>query len=263
MKNFNLKNSKLKESLKNNNLTIGSWLTIPHRSVVEIMSTAGFDWLAVDIEHSPINISEVSSMISQIQANGMQALIRIYKNDEVIIKRVLDAGADGIIVPMINSKKDAEYAVNFSKYPPIGDRGVGLNRAQYYGTKFENYKSWVNDNIVIIAQVEHINSLHNLQDIISTNGIDGILVGPYDLSASMGFAGEYHREEVKKAINDIVKISKKNKFPCGFHVIESDSKYVFEKINSGINFLAFSIDFFFMGDKVRLEMKKIKNRKIG
>ena len=119
----------LKEKLKKNLPTIGSWVTIGHPSIVEIMATAGFEWLTIDLEHSAIDISKAMELITVIQANDMAALVRVSKNEEVVIKRVLDAGADGVIVPMVRTVEDAQQAVDYVKYPPFGKRGVGLCRA--------------------------------------------------------------------------------------------------------------------------------------
>ncbi|MEY4987427.1 MAG: hypothetical protein RL567_1206 [Bacteroidota bacterium] len=262
MKNFLHKNSSLKQKLKKQDLSIGSWLTIPHQSVVEILSTAGFEWLTIDLEHAAISIETVMNLIGHIQGNGMQALVRVSKNEEVVIKRVLDAGADGIIVPMILNKEDALLAVNYVKYPPEGKRGVGLNRAQKYGIAFPEYQDWVNNEVVIIAQIENIQAVENLEDILNVKGIDGIIVGPYDLSASMGFPGEYNREDVKAALSRIDEIAKKMKKPLGFHVIDSDHSKTVEKINKGYSFVAFSLDFFFLGDKAREEMKALSSKLI-
>ena len=117
MKNFSHKKSNLKQSLKDNKLTIGSWLTIPHQSIVEILSSAGFEWLTIDIEHSAIDFETTQNLIGHIQANDMEALVRVSKNDEVIIKRVMDAGANGIIVPMV---KNAEEQGAVTRYPRGG-----------------------------------------------------------------------------------------------------------------------------------------------
>lgn len=259
MKNFSHNNSPLKEKLKNQELTIGSWLTIPHQSVIEILGSAGFEWITIDIEHAAISIETVMNLIGHIQGNGMQALVRVSKNEEVIIKRVLDAGADGVIIPMIKNKEEAIEAVNYVKYPPLGKRGVGLNRAQKYGTAFKSYQEWVKNGVVIIAQIEHIDAVNNLEEILATEGIDGIIVGPYDLSASMGFPGEYDRDDVKKALERIDEITQRMKKPLGFHVVESDYKKVQEKIEKGYTFLAYSLDFFFLGDKAREGMTLLKN----
>jgi len=260
MKNFVIEHSPLKKKLNAGELSIGSWLTIPSQSVVEILGSAGFEWLVIDLEHAPIGIESVVNLIGHIQGNGMQALVRVSQNEEVVIKRVLDAGADGIIVPMIKNKDEAQRAVNFVKYPPEGKRGVGLNRAQKYGTEFKKYKKWVDKEVVIVAQIEHIEAVDNLEEILAVNGIDGIIVGPYDLSASMGYPGEYDRIEVQKALNRVDTITKNLKKPLGFHVIESDHNKTLEKINKGYTFLAFSIDFFFLGDMARKEMENLKNK---
>ena len=260
MKNFSHSKSTLKEKLQNKELSIGSWLSIPHQAIIEIMSTAGFEWLTIDMEHSPISIETTMNLIGHIQGNGMQALVRVSKNEEVIIKQALDAGADGIIVPMIKNKDEAKQAVDFVKYPPSGKRGVGLNRAQKYGTAFDTYQEWVKNEVVIIAQIEHIEAVNNLEDIFATEGIDGIIVGPYDLSASMGYPGEYDREDVKEALERIDLIAKKLNKPLGFHVIDSGYSKTLDKIRKGYSFLAFSIDFFFLGDKAREEMKLLKEK---
>lgn len=251
----------LKEKLTNQELSIGSWLTIPHVSIVEILGSAGFEWLAIDIEHTAIGIHQCFDLIAAIQANGMKALVRVSKNEEVIIKRVLDAGADGIIVPMVKNRAEALQALEYTYYPPRGKRGVGLSRAQRYGIGFDQYKTHLNNNMIVIAQIEHIDAVNNIEEIVTTDGIDGIIVGPYDLSGSMGIPGEYQKTNVQKALQKVEESCIKLGKSLGFHVIQSDASYLEEKINKGYNFLAFSLDFFFLGDKAREEMKKLKNLK--
>lgn len=248
----------LKQKLKNNELTIGSWITIGHTSVVDIMSSAGFEWLVVDMEHTSIDLETAHHLISTIQANNMKALVRVSKNEEVIIKRILDMGADGIVVPMVKNKEDAIQAVGYAKYPPVGRRGVGLFRAQKYGLGFEEYKKWVNEELVIIAQIEDQEAVSNIEDIITIDGIDGVIIGPYDLSGSMGYPGEYHRVEVKEGIQTVLEKCKAHNIPSGFHVIESNSEKLQLRIDEGCTFLAYSLDFFFLGDSAREGMKKIK-----
>ncbi len=248
----------LKEKLVNNKLSLGSWVTIPSTDVIEILSSAGFDWLCIDMEHSSIDLEMAKLLILTIQANNMKALVRVPKNEEVVIKRVLDSGADGIIVPMVKTKEDAIQAVAFAKYPPVGKRGVGLYRAQNYGIGFKKYKKWVDEEIVIIAQIEHIEAVKNIEDILQVDGIDGTIVGPNDLSGSMGYPGEYYRDDVKKAILDIKLACEKFNKPYGFHVIESDPSKLQARIDEGCTFLAYSLDFFFLGDSARNGMKIIK-----
>ena len=248
----------LKQKLKNNELTLGSWVTIGHPAVIDIMASAGFEWLVIDMEHTSIDLTMAHTLIATIQANGMKALVRVSKNEEVIIKRILDMGADGIVVPMIKSKADALEAIDYAKYPPVGKRGVGLFRAQKYGLGFDDYKKWVYEELVIIAQIEHYEAVENIEEIITTDGIDGVIIGPYDLSGSMGYPGEYDREDVKEGIAKVLEICKKNDIPSGFHVIESDPTKLIERIDQGCTFLAYSLDFFFLGDSAREGMQKVK-----
>ena len=170
-----MRNKTLKNKLKNNKLTIGSWITIGHPSIPEILSNAGFDWLTIDMEHNSIDKSMMQNLISVIQSKDVAALVRVSKNEEVAIKHALDAGADGIIVPMVKNKNDAIKAIEYAKYPPLGKRGVGLSRAQNYGYNFEDYKKWQAENLVIIAQIEHIDGVNNLSEIIGVEGIDAII----------------------------------------------------------------------------------------
>lgn len=253
-----MNNITLKQKLKNNGLTIGSWITIGHPSIVEIMASAGFEWLVVDMEHTSIDLTMAQILITTIQAKNMKAFVRVSKNEEVIIKKVLDMGADGIIVPMIKNKEEAKQAVDFAYYPPIGKRGVGLYRAQNYGIGFEEYREKNKNETIVIAQIEHIEAVQNINDILNVDGIDGTIVGPYDLSGSMGKPGSYDDADVAEALENVKNACFAHKKPLGFHVIQSDNKKLQEKIDDGYTFLAFSIDFFFLGDKARDEMDKIR-----
>lgn len=248
----------LKQKLLKNELSLGSWVTIGHPSVVEIMSQAGFDWLTLDVEHSPMSYETVQTLIAVIQGCGMEALIRVGKNDEVIIKRVMDSGADGVIVPMVKTALEAEQAVSYVKYPPKGLRGVGLARAQKYGTGFEEYKEWLEKESVVVAQIEHVQSVENIDAILEVDGIDSIIVGPYDLSGSMGRPGDFEHPDMVDAINTIEAACKKANKPAGYHVIGSDPTGISEKIQAGYTFLAYSLDFFFLGDSVRQGMAEIR-----
>lgn len=259
MRNFSHRRSPLKSKLAGRQLTIGTWLSIPHQSVVEILSSAGFEWIVIDREHSAIDYNEMQNLIGHIQGNGMEALVRVAKNEEVEIKHALDAGANGVIIPMVNSKKEAETAVSYVKYPTNGRRGVGLSRAQHYGIGFESYKQWLKTEVVIIFQIEHIEAVNNLDEILATNHLDGIIIGPYDLSASMNKPGLFNDSDVLAALEIVKCKTISSSKSLGFHVISSDYEKIIEKIAERYNFLAFSLDFFFMGDKARNEMEKLRN----
>ena len=238
--------------------SLGSWITLNNSSVAEIMADAGFDWLCIDLEHTTIDYNEAQQLILAIQSKGLKAFVRVGENNPRIIKRVLDAGADGIIVPMVNSKNDALKAVDSVKYPPKGKRGVGLSRAQGYGFNFEKYRDQISKKIILIAQIEHIDAVNNLKEIIETDGIDGTFIGPYDLSGSLGKPGEYNDPIVKKAIKKYESIALNYDKLVGYHSVPVDYKLVLEKKSKGYNFIAFSFDAYFLGESIRNQLSKIK-----
>ncbi|MBT3612095.1 MAG: 2,4-dihydroxyhept-2-ene-1,7-dioic acid aldolase [Flavobacteriales bacterium] len=238
--------------------SLGSWISLGHPSIAEIMADAGFDWLCIDLEHSVIDYSEAQQLIMAIQGKGLKAFVRVGENNTRVIKRILDAGADGIIVPSVNSAKEAQKTVNSVKYPPIGKRGVGLARAQGYGFNFENYRDHITKEIKLIVQIEHIQAIKELDAILQTDGVDGTFIGPYDLSGSLGKPGEYDDPEVVLALEQYEEIAKKYNKLIGFHVVTPDYRLVIEKQKKGYDFIAFSFDAFFLGKIIRDQLKHLK-----
>jgi len=239
-------------------IQLGSWITIGNTSIAEIMADSGFDWLCIDLEHSVIDYFEAQQLIIAIQSKGIKAFVRVGENNNRIIKRVLDAGADGIIVPSVNSADEAIKAVKAVKYPPFGNRGVGLARAQSYGFGFDSYLNKTSKDIKLIVQIEHINAINELDAIIQTDGVDGTFIGPYDLSGSMGKPGNYDDADVKEALCIYETIASKYNKLIGFHVVPPEYTLVLDKINKGYNFIAFSFDAYFLGQTIREQIKKMR-----
>lgn len=225
-----------------NKIQVGSWITIAHPAIAEIMANAGFDWLAVDLEHSVINLREAEELIRIISLSNVTPLVRLTSNNSNQIKRVMDAGAHGIIVPMVNTPDDAKNAVKAVKYPPVGNRGVGLARAQGYGTKFNEYLQWQRNEPVIIVQIEHIKAVNNLEKIFSVEGISGFIIGPYDLSGSLGVPGEFDHPDFLSAMERIKSIAAEMNMTGGIHVVEPDRNQMEICIQEGYKFIAYSID---------------------
>lgn len=248
----------LKEDLRRRKSTVGSWLTIGDGSVAEIMARSGFDWLVVDMEHSAITLDAAQSVIRIIGLSGVTPLVRVGENDPTVIKRVMDAGAHGVIVPMVNSATDAERAVSAVRYPPSGRRGVGLTRAQGYGFAFPQYCEWVRRKSVVIAQIEHRDAIEKLESILAVDGIDGSLIGPYDLSGSLGHPGEFDRPEVKQAIARYERVCKMMRKPMGFHVVQPDPKRVRDLKRKGYSFLAVGLDTLYLGLKAREVLREVR-----
>jgi len=233
----------LKECLQSNRLTIGSWISLAHPAIAEVMARAGFDWLVIDLEHSTITIREAGELIRVISLCDVPPLVRLTANDPNQIKRVMDAGAQGVIVPMVKSKGEAEQAVSAVYYPVQGSRGVGLARAQGYGTRFREYSQWLAEQAVVIPQIEHIEAVNHLEEILSVSGVDGYIIGPYDLSASMGLPGQFGHPDVVAAIERIRRVGQAMNKPGGLHVVEPDAAELQRRIAEGFKFLAYSVDF--------------------
>ncbi len=251
----------LRESLRSGKVTVGSWITLAHPAIAEIMAKAGFDWLVVDLEHSVISLREAEELIRVIESCGLTPLVRLSSNDAVQIKRVMDAGAYGVIVPMVNSREDAERAVAAVRYPPIGKRGVGLARAQGYGTRFDDYKAWLERESVVIVQVEHIKAVENLSQIVSADGVDGFMVGPYDLSGSLGVPGQFEHPRMVEALAEVQKVALARKAVPGYHVVSPRPELVIEKIKEGYKFIAYGIDMLFLDEMCRCGLMEIREQK--
>jgi len=232
----------LKKKLENNELSIGSWISLAHPSIAEIMAQSGFDWLVVDLEHSVITIREAEEIIRIIDLSGVTPLVRLTSNNADQIKRIMDAGSHGIIVPMVNSADDARRAVAAVKYSPAGIRGYGLARAQGYGAKFKEYLDWEKEQTIVIVQIEHIEAVKNMQEILSVNGVDGFIVGPYDLTGSMGIPGDFTHPDYLTAMETIKRISEEMNVPGGIHIVEPEPDQLNLKIDEGYTFIAYSVD---------------------
>ena len=238
----------LKKKLSNRERTLGSWLSIGSTVTAEIMANAGYDWLAIDMEHSAITLDIALEMIRVVDLCGVPPLVRVGHNQPNLIKRVMDCGATGVIVPMVNSAEEAEQAVASVKYPPRGFRGVGLARAQRYGYGFDEYKQWVEDSSVVIVQVEHIQAVNNLEAILAVDGVDGFIVGPYDLSGSLGVPGQFDHPEVVDALERVLEVSKQKNALSGFHVIPPEAEALKVRLDEGYKFVAHSLDFMFLAN---------------
>lgn len=232
----------LKERLRRGKPALGSWITLAHPALAEILAKAGFSWIGIDLEHSVITIREAEELIRVVELCGASPLVRLTANDPNQIKRVMDAGAHGIIVPMVNSREDAEAAVASVRYPPRGRRGVALARAQGYGAGFDRYRRWLEREAVVIAMIEHVEGVANARAILSTEGIDGCFIGPYDLSASLGIPGRTLDRRVLAAMADVRAAAKAEGKPSGLHVVEPDPALLKQRLREGYRFVAYSLD---------------------
>jgi len=243
--------NRLKAALRSRSFTHGSWITFPAEAPTEIMARAGFEWLVIDMEHSPIDIEAAARLIRIIDLAGLPALCRLPTNDPIIAKRVLDAGAAGIVVPCIESVEDAQRAVGSAFYPPTGKRGVGLARAQDYGGSLEDYRARVGDDIVVICMIETRAGMEASAQIATLPGVDGLFIGPYDLSASMGHIGQLDHPDVRAAEARIRDAARHANIACGLHVVHHTPALVKRALDDGYTFLALGVDMIFLREAAR------------
>lgn len=234
-------NNHLKEKMKRGNTLIG-WMSIPSTVTAEIIARAGFDAVAIDIEHSAIDISSLEPLFQVIEANGSSPLVRLSSNDAVLIKRVLDMGAHGIIVPMVNSVNDAVQAVGAAKYPPEGFRSTGIYRAQDYGNSFKEYRFSANEKIAVIIQIEHKDAVESIDEIVKVPGIDALMIGPYDLSSTYGIAGEIDHPIMKEAIQKVMNAAKGAQIGIGTHAVDASAELLGNTLKQGFSFVVYSND---------------------
>lgn len=237
-----------KRKLMHHDLLIGTILSLPSPEIAEIFYSAGFDWLFIDLEHSALSIRD-AQVILQVAEPRIPCIIRVPSNDEVWIKKALDIGSSGIIIPNVREAKEAEHAVRLCKYPPEGIRSVGIARAQGYGDKFEEYISSANDEIAVIIQIEHIDAVDNIEDLITVHGIDGIFIGPYDLSASIGKLGILTDTHVQNAISQIKQCAEQANVPLG--IFGATAEAVKPYIKRGYTLIAIGIDTHILGDAAK------------
>lgn len=179
---------------------LGSWVTSGSPTVAEALGHCGFDFLVVDMEHSPIGIVDAVALLRAIAGTPAQPLVRLAWSDQVMVKRVLDAGARTLMFPFIQTVEEARAAVSYTRYPPEGVRGVaGIHRASRYGRANDYFKT-ANNGIAVVLQLETPEAIDRLPEIAAVPGVDALFVGPGDLSAAMGRIGEVGHPEVQTLI---------------------------------------------------------------
>lgn len=230
-------------------------VTLPTAATAEILAGLGFDWLFIDGEHGPLESAE---MLSILQTVGDKAacLVRVPTAEETAIKKVLDLGAAGVIAPQVNTAEQAANVVKWSKYAPLGTRGVGLARAHGYGMSFQDYVDTANDRIAIVVQAEHKDAVENIEAIARVEGVDAVLLGPYDLSASLGKMGRIDAPEVVEAIEHITETCLKANMPLGYFGVTAEA--VEPYIGRGYTLIVAGVDTLMLGTAAKRLLGKLR-----
>lgn len=231
----------IRKSLAANQASVGSWMQIPHSSVAEIMGQSGYDWVAVDMEHGAISAHQLPDLFRALELGGTLPLARLAQGQTKDCKQSLDAGAGGVIVPMVESAEQLTQVRDACRWPPAGSRGVGFSRANLFGKHFEAYAEEAQAPL-LVAMIEHIRAVDNLEDILQVKGLDAILIGPYDLSASMGLTAQFENPDFMAAMTKIRTLCGQHAIPCGVHIVKPETSVLAQRIAEGYRFIAYSID---------------------
>lgn len=252
-----MKVAEIRKQLRAGKPVIGSWLQLPSPDVAEIMAKSGYDWLAVDMEHASFGPSILPDIFRAIECGQAAPFARLPVADKVWIKAALEAGAQGLIFPMIESEAQLREAIDLATYPgqdfwrepgkvAPAYRGVGFCRANNFGKNFEPYRKNIAPEIFIAAQIEHIRAVENIDAILSHKRLDAIMVGPYDLSGSMGLTGQFENPDFQAVMNRIAEACHKNGAVMGAHVVEPNPAALKAEIARGSRFIAYGIDSVFL-----------------
>jgi 2-dehydro-3-deoxyglucarate aldolase len=236
---------RVRAQLRAGHPSIGSWIQIPHPSVAEIMGQAGYEWVAIDLEHGAIGVHQLPDLCRALELGGTLPLARIAEGNSKDCKQALDAGAGGLIVPLIESAAQLETVRDACRWPPAGRRGVGFSRANLFGKHFEAYQSEAQSPL-LVAMIESARGVAQLDSILRVAGLDALLVGPYDLSASIGVTGQFDAPQFVAALASVRTRSSQQGVACGIHVVAPDPKQLQARLQEGYRFIAYSLDAVFL-----------------
>ena len=248
-------NRSLRSRLLAGETLLGTMVTLPNAAVAEILADVGFDWLFVDGEHGPLTIHDIESILQAV-GHRTPCLVRVPAAGEIPIKTVLDLGADGIIVPQVNSAEEVARVVQWAPYAPQGSRGVGLARAHGYGRRFKEYVETANERTVVVVQAEHIRAVENIEAIVKVPGIDAVLLGPYDLSASLGKMGQIDDPVVLEAIDRVTTVCRAAQIPLGYFGVTASAVQPF--IDRGYTLITAGVDTLMLGQSAGQMLKQLQ-----
>jgi 2-dehydro-3-deoxyglucarate aldolase len=235
----------LRARLRGGGTTIGSWMQIPHPSVAEIMGQAGYDWVALDLEHGAIGVHQLPDLCRALELGGTMPLARLARGDPKDCKQALDAGVGGVIVPMIESAAQLTAVRDCCRWPPAGTRGVGFSRANLFGKHFDAYREEAQAPL-LVAMIEHARAVERLESILAVPGLDAVLIGPYDLAASLGLTAQFTDPRFRAALQRIRTLTDSRGVPCGMHVVAAEPATLTKHLEEGYRFIAYSIDAVFL-----------------
>ncbi len=247
---------KLKQKLINRERLFAGWVSYAHPSITETFAGAGFDFIAIDMEHSTVSLEQAQRIIAGAQAEGSLCLPRPVSHSNDWTKPLLDSGADGMLYPMVQTKEEVKTLIDINKYPSVGRRSFGVNRAQDYGFTFDQYvKEW-NDSSVLLLQIESIQAVENIESLLSFKEVDGVMIGPYDMSGSLGVPGQTTHPLVLEASRKVILACEKYGKSCGSQIADVTEDALKKHFDLGYTYCILGSDLFVLW-KWAENMKKL------
>ena len=258
MNSQTLRQQKLKQALRNREQLFAAWVSYAHPSITETFAKAGFDFIAIDMEHSTISLAEGQRIIAASQSEEVPCLPRPVSHSNDYIKPLLESGADGLLIQMVNTADEVANLINDLKYPPVGKRSYGVSRAQGYGFEFREYITHWNESSTFIIQVESIEAVNNIEDLLAFDEIDAVMVGPYDISGSLGVPGQLDHPKVLEASKKVITACEKYEKSCGTQLNDPNKKNIQNLFDLGYTYAILGSDLFVLW-KWAEQMKNIIN----
>ena len=251
----------LKKAFRLRKKIFGAWVSYSEISIAETFAKAGFDFLAIDMEHSSITLPQAKNIISASQSYGVSCLPRPVSHSNDFIKPLLEFGSDGLFVQMVNNSSELNKVINCLKYPPIGNRSYGINRAQEYGFEILKYFSSWNNEASLIIQVESIEGVNNIESLLENDIVDAVMIGPYDISGSLGVPGQLNHPKVIKASKKVIQACEKYGKSCGTQIADPNEQNIDSLFNFGYTYVILGSDLFVLWKWAEKMKKFFKNFK--
>jgi 2-keto-3-deoxy-L-rhamnonate aldolase RhmA len=251
----------LKEKLRNRARLFSGWISYSHPSITETFAQAGFDMIFVDMEHSTISVEQGQRIIAASQYYSVPCLPRPVSHSNDYIKPLLESGADGLLIQMVETEKQVQTLVDNIKYPPLGKRTYGVNRAQSYGLDFDDYIEKWNESSIVLLQVESIEGVKNIEKLLKNDSVDGVMIGPLDIAGSLGVPGDVWHPSVIDATRKVIEACRNSGRSCGFQLADISHDHVERLFGLGYNFVILGSDLFVLTDWVRKMSSMIKEFK--
>jgi 2-keto-3-deoxy-L-rhamnonate aldolase RhmA len=258
MNNRFKKRTNLKNSLRNRERLFAGWVSYAHPSITETFARAGFDFMFIDMEHSTISIEQGQRIIAASQSEGVPCIPRPVSHSNDYLKPLLESGADGLLIQMVETPDQVRALIKDVKYPPIGKRTYGVNRAQAYGFDFDEYIANWNETSTFMLQVESVEGVNNIEQLLAFDEVDGVMVGPLDIAGSLGVPGQTSHPLVIEASLTVIAACEQHGKSCGTQVAEANPASVKELFDLGYNYAILGSDLFVLS-KWALQMQGIMN----